>query len=422
MRGRGAERWKPSTSGGTEPLPLEARSVIVPNFMRIALRLALTTPAVLALGLASAPAQAATAPACTKLKGKNLVPGALAKVVDVPTRRGGRTAHHYFLCPKPLSQAGRAKELKATKVGGALRFLDGNGGYAAVRDVAAKRVFVYDLLTRKRRRLAPNPTGRVLVGEAGEAATLLGRRLVGFDFDGRSVVIDKGPVGSIRRKKDDVFWTSAGAAKRTAFSRTKVPCARQGGEVVAQRGGVRVTSFSYSGQYLVGQLNGIATRTRACLLEGDPTAAVLDESSFSTGGAVGGDRFFLQDIAAPYVVGLNSSEDSESNVFQTVKLSDVRTGKATPVFQSGEKLRTASPIFVTAAGTVAMATSTLNEDFNAGTFQIFARRIDGSVRQLDAGPATEFAGPNSESVALKLTGTTLSWTRNGQAKSADLAG
>lgn len=396
-------------------------------------RLALAFPAAVALGLASVPAQAATTPSCSKLKGKNLVPGALAKVVDRPTRRGARTVHRYFLCRKPVAQAGRAKELKAAKAGGALTFLDGNGGYAVVRDVATKRVDVYDLRTRKRRRLTvggANPAGKVLVGQAGEAAALVRAQVVGLDFDGRSAVLDDGPVAatSFRRTKDVVRWASAGKSKHATLSRPAVPCARQGGKVVTQRNGVRVTSFTYSGEFLVGELSGIVTRTRACLLEGDPIATVLDESAFSTEGTPGGALFRVEGIAAPYLAGFASSEDSESNVYETVTLTDLRTGKTTAAFKSGDGFTgqyVGSAVVVTPAGTVALATTQEEPDgpSSPAAVRIIARPLGKSIRELDKGPAAEFGmttekGPR---VALTLTGTTLGWMRGGQAKTADLA-
>lgn len=388
--------------------------------MRAARLLALAAPVLLSLGLAPAPAHAAKPPACSKVKGKNLVPKASLRVVDVPRRRGGRTVHRYYACPTDKSEQGRAaKVLKASRVGGALRFLDGNGAYAAVHDVSAKRVFIHDLPTRKRYSRFPSPTGTVLVGEAGEAMTVRGGKLVGYDFDGRSAVIDRGPVASLRRKDDVASWTAAGKSKQLAFSRMPVPCARQGGDAF-KRNGVRITRFDLTGEDFDGELSSTVTRTRACLLEGDPTPVVLGQ----TAGPPSGSIFSVGSTAAPFVVTHETYEGSESNVTETIGLTDLRTGESSRVFESSKDAGVSliSDVFVIPNGTIAMASQQFDEEFYSVGVKIFARRIDGSIRELDAaGSSSEFTGRDGR-ITLKLSGTTLSWKRNGQAKSADLAG
>ncbi len=384
-----------------------------------------------AFAVALAPASAsAAAPSCANLQGKDLVPGSLAKVVDRPSRtRAGRIAHRYYVCATRFS--GRAPTLKASRRGGRLIFLDARGGMAAVRDVSTGRVFVYDLATLRRVRLLVarrNPSGRVLVTGAGEAAALTGtganKRLTGFDFDGTAYELDRGAISatSLRRTGGArVTWRRGGMVRRADLSSPDIPCEKLGGRVETRTPMVRVTYFTYSGEFLIDELSGDVTRTRACLVGAAPSVRTLDESVVSTQGAQGGAQFGVTSIAGSYVLGLNSSTDSEGTVTQTLLLTELLGGRrstVTGLLTEGRELL--STALTTDTGTVALIVQETIAGTDVG--RVLARSPGGRLRELDRGPAEEFSDidPRTDEVRLTLTGSVLSWMRAGITRTADL--
>lgn len=366
-------------------------------------RSAFLTVAVAAGALAPAVPAAAAPPTCASLKGKDLAPASQgAKVV----RKGGTT----YVCIG--TRQARAKGLP----GGDATVLDVRGAYAAVRARGGKRVDVLDLVQRTRRRLlfnGRNPTGRVVVGQAGEAAAFFGtgtsRQLRGFDADGRSYRLGGGsiPVSSLRHRTTDVIRWDGGEAD---LRRPRLPCERLGGRRIAVTStAVRVTAISYRSDFLEGELDGRATRVRACATEHD-TVRVIDELVIPNGGAQGRADFLVLGSGGTFILGRSRSEDSEANVTTTVRLIELVSGasRTLPSFGRDDR-RPLDDAIVTASGGVAA----LVED--GDTLRLLARRADGAELELDAGPAASYTG------GLRLEGSTVvRWTRDGAEKSADL--
>lgn len=354
------------------------------------------------LGLAVPAGADAALPSCGSLKGKDLAPSSPAKVVDrsgtlvVCTSTRGRA--------KPLPGGGRGVDL-----------LDARAATAAVRTRATRAVHVVDLVARTRRRLrigGLNPSGPVLVGRAGEAAAFLGngasRRLVGFDVDGTSYGLAGGeiPASSLRRAGNDVIRWDGGRADLTT---PRVPCDRLSGTEVFETATVRVTTIRFRASYLVGELDGTATRFRACALDGD-AVRVLDEPVNPTGGVQGGADFAVLAAGGTFVLSRSRTESSEADITSSLTVTDLATGNRTPLpdLTSGTR-QPATDAVLTPTGEVAVVVE------DGDTVRLLAQRLGGTVRELDAAPHGQF--PNTK---LTLAGTVVGWTR-GEPRSFDLA-
>jgi hypothetical protein len=377
--------------------------------------------------LALAPALAtAASPTCDTLRGRDLVSGAAVKVVDRTSRTSrGTVRHSYLACTLP---SGRVRALKASRKGGRLELLDHTGAFLTVRDVGSRRADVVNVLRGTRRRVSPlgvNPVGRVLVGQAGEVAALAKvnatTSLIGFDYDGTSYAIDRGsiPAASLRRKGSNVTWTQAGTARTTDLSTPKIPCAKLGGQVLLTTDTLRVVDLSFDDEYLVGEIDGRTTRTRACLLAGGPVR-VLGNTRFATDGIQGGESFDVFAGAGTYVLERTMSSDSQGDFTpDTVASYNLATDQRVSLwgnsFAEGpnEALGSPYPKFVlSASGQV----GAVFQDTSGDGETVIGFTADGRATTLDTAPAADI-----DEKSLGITGTVIHWKHSGAERTSDLA-
>ena len=380
------------------------------------------TTAVLALAVPGASAAGQT---CDELRGNDLIKARTIVVVAQRSRTaGGSRRRTYIACGLP---EGTLRPLKASRPGGQLELLDGEGAFLTVRDVATGRVDVVDVLSGRRRRVLPsgvNPIGRVVVGEAGEVAALVRvtgtTRLVGYDYDGRSYTLGEGaiPAASVRRKGVKVRWFAGGTPRTADLRAPQIPCAQLGGKEVRRSAVLRVVEFTYRSEYLEGELDGTTTRTRACLAAGGPVR-FLGSGSF--GSVEGGSSFGVEGDAGANVIGRSiiTSSGAEFSSDQVVRY-DLATGRRTPIWGNtdagGPNVRLGSPLspfFVTPGGQAgAIFSSEESSDETVVGFD-----PDGLPKTLDTAPAA-----NLDERSLAIAGTVLRWTRDGGERTADLQG
>ena len=386
-----------------------------------ALLTAATTAALLAGGLA--PGASAAAPSC---KGRNLlIPGGLIKVVD---RGSGPRAHRYVACAK--TDASIARRLRGTRRGARLEFLDNRGAMLAVRDPASRAVTVWNVAGKDRIRLrrgGRDPVGRVVVAQTGAAAAQFRRgsriELVGFDYDGTAYRLDIGAIRSPRvgTTGTRIGWTKDGRTRTADLSQPAIPCGKLGGKTVHRSADANVVSFTYPVEFLDRELNGLATLTRGCARP-DGRVRVLGEGvADPAGGVQGGSDYTVADAAGTYVLGVSRTEDSggDSNpvAYATYEL---RTGKRVRLWGNadagGPNQALGDAIGVAVVTATGQAASSFATD--ASGEQLVAFDAAGRPRVLDAAPTEDEIDESS----LAVSGTVLSWLRNDERRTADLAG
>ena len=385
-----------------------------------ALLIAAASAALLAGGLA--PGASAATPSC---KGPNLLKGGgLIKVVD---RGEGPRAHRYVACAK--SDASIARRLRGTRTGARLEFPDSQGAMLVVRDPASRAVTVWNVAGKDRVRLrrgGRDPVGEVVVADAGEAAALVGTgsraALVGFDYDGTAYTLDRGPIRSLRAGKTSrISWTKGGKRRTADLSEPAIPCAKLAGKTVHRSADANVVSFTYPSSLLEGELDGLVTRTRGCARP-DGRVRVLGEGvADPAGGVQGGSDYTVADAAGTYVLGVSRTEDSggDSNpvAYATYEL---RTGKRVRLWGNadagGPNQALGDAIGVAVVTATGQAASSFATD--ASGEQLVAFDAAGRPRVLDAAPTEDEIDESS----LAVSGTVLSWLRNDEPRTADLAG
>lgn len=297
-----------------------------------------------------------------------------------------------------------------------------------MRDPASGVVRVWDIAGRGRVRLRSggrDPVGAVVVTQAGEAAALVrrgsGRAVVGFDVDGRPYSLDAGAIGarSLRRAPgfSRVAWTRAGRTRSANLSEPAVSCPRLAGRTVERSDEVNVVSFTFTGEFLRGELDGAIEHFRACALPEGPVR-FLGISVRSTD-VEGGARFQVEDVAGSFVLESTSTESSGGDSSPTTYAThDLVTDERVDIWgnaDAGGPNETLGDLtgkaVVTSRGQAAAVFTTPTGEQLAGFDPA------GRPRVLDSAPSETEIDENS----LTVDGTSLSWTRDGVRRTADLA-
>ena len=360
---------------------------------------------------------AAVAASC---KGRDLVRGnpAIKVVHRTFTRSNGRRGHRYVVCA-PFTEYDEPYELDAFPRGDTLEFPSSIGASLAVRHVRTGAVRLVGTPARGYPRLRSDgrhPAGPVVVAQAGEAAAVFrsaggGAKVVGFDYDGTAYTLDSGAVdvGSLRRERGSVVtWTKAGVARTADLAEPAVPCEALAGKRVLRTAHLRIVSFQYTSEEDPGMLNGGTTRTRACPLAGGP-ARVVGERTVYTDGQQGGYGFRIRKHAGTFLIVEASSSDSQGDGSVSLFLHGIATGKRFMLAQADQEEAAPRVPLLTPGGQTAY--------LNQGSWgsQVSARDANGENYPLDRADPPIPIGP------LSLSGTVLSWTRDGEPRSADLA-
>ena len=382
-----------------------------------------------AVTLGSSPAAHAATPSCSSLRGASIVKTGPVRVVDRTYRMSnGRTGHRYVACPRNREFSGGAKQLtlRASRAGGRLQILDARGPVLAVRDVATRAVHVWNVGTRKRRRVQSdgrNPSGRVLVGEAGEAAATFGTRLIGFDYDGTSYRLDAGPIdpASLRHGEgNDISWRRGGATGRANLATPGIPCARMKGKVFANTPELRVVSIRFPSELLEGAIDGTTERFRACTYTGGPVL-VLGESVFSNQ-AQGGAGVEVLAFDGTRVMVLEQTADSGGDTNpRRISTVEVRGGERIPIWGNtdagGPNANLGDAVGYALAPTGHAAIVFTVSGAGPDEEQVVGFTPAGQPQVLDRAPATEI-----DETATSIDGSRVEWTRGGQRRSAQISG
>lgn len=379
--------------------------------------------AVLAILAGAAPEALAAPPSCAKLAGHDLLKAGSIKLVDKRAKRGGRVSHTYVACPEN-SDSARQFTLRASRKGGALTALDSAGAFVVVRDVSARSVDVWDIVKRKRTRLTDGgsrPSGNVVIDKAGDIAAVFGTSLVGFDAGVKRYVLDAGPVAGKSLKRDaraGVTWTVAGTRKRADLGTPSLPCAELPGKTVFSTAEAVVTETTYRDDYLF-SLDGVGTRTRACVLPDGPVRLVGDQA-FGTETS-GGGSIRTAAGAGHFLLLWEYNEASAGEIISNdYTLYDIAADKRAKLWTGRTEGEDPSPAqvgdeflgaVVTAGGQVGAAFGV-----ESTTKQIVGFDSAGTPRVLDKAP-----GSTIDEKSLRLDGAILHWTSAGADHAADLA-
>lgn len=368
----------------------------------------------LALVAAAGPSPAAAAVRhCQSLKGRDLVPSRLVKVVDA----GTGTRHRYLGCTQP---SGDVRTLRASRPGGRLQFLDSRGAFLVVRDPVSRRTDVADVASGRRVKLA-GAGGKALVTRAGTAAALVGTRLTGYDYDGTSYSLAAGPVAAsslLHGKADTVSWKAAGVMQTADLDAPAVPCAKLAGHLVRSTPGLRVVSFTFRDEYLVGEIDGYTTITRACLTDGGPVR-VLGEADVASDGVQGGSSFTVPAAAGSFVVEDAAASDSQGDYApETLTLHDLATGRRVQLWGNSDAGGPGHTLGDLVTGPLLSAGGQTAASFavDNGDTIVVGFSAAGNPSILDRAP-----GLAIDAKSLRLSGTMLDWTNAGAPHTADLA-
>ena len=303
--------------------------------------------------------------------------------------------------------------------------LDSAGAFVVVRDVARGTVDVWDVKEQERTRLTDrgrSPSGNVVIDEAGDRAAVFGTSLVGFDAGDQRYLLDAGPVAARSLKRDKragVSWTSAGTGKRADLATPALPCAAVSGETVFSTPELVVTQTTYSSSYLMGELDGAAVRTRACVLPSGPVRVVDTRVDGNGTDFVGSATFEIVKGAGHFLLLFTHEEASEGEVLEDDwTLFDAAAGKRVDLWHGERDDSPASP--ETGDETYVRAVLTAGGQLGVAFGEKgAAKRLVGYNA---AGKPTilESSDPFDEK-SLRLDGTILHWANAGTEHTVDLA-
>ena len=246
--------------------------------------------------------------------------------------------------------------------------------------------------------------GRVVTAQSARP----GVQIIGYNTRAQATLLDQGsstalPAAALRFKREVARWTHAGSALSAALSER--PCKLSGTDLAPAKD---VVLFRRAAKDEVGEPG---SELVGCVKPAGPLRVVGSAGSFGLG---------ERTVAARSVQGswvlVSGSASNQYGAEGGAAVADLRSGRSYSVF-------TYSCGIGTCQGVPALSAALLNDRGQAATaleFQgqtgLTAFTSTGARRPLDSGPSAELPAGS-----LRLSGSTASWTRNGEAKSFDIA-